>query len=107
MRVSEQLTAVQVRHKGMSHKTALAECARMLDAVRIPEARNRISMYPQEFSGGMRLRVMIAMALLCRPQLLIADKPTTALDVTVQAQIMALLRQGSGRLCGNQASAGW
>ena len=91
MRVSDQMAEGLIHHKGMGKAQAVAECVRMLDAVKIPDAQGRVRLYPHEFSGGMRQRVMIAMALLCKPDLLIADEPTTALDVTVQAQIMQLL----------------
>ena len=91
MRISDQMTEVLTLHQGLSKRDALAESIRMLDAVKIPAARERVRLYPHEFSGGMRQRVMIAMSLLCMPDILIADEPTTALDVTVQAQIMDLL----------------
>ena len=79
-------------HQGKDRAAAIAEALRMLELVRIPEARQVLTRYPHQLSGGMRQRVMIAMALSCRPHLLIADEPTTALDVTVQAQILALIR---------------
>ena len=90
--VERQMSEVLEFHQNMTRQQARLRCVQALDAVKIPEAGKRIGMYPHEFSGGMRQRVMIAMALLCEPDVLIADEPTTALDVTVQAQIIALLR---------------
>lgn len=90
--VGEQIAEVLRRHKGLNAKEAWARAAELLDAVRIPNAKARVSDYPHQMSGGQRQRVMIAIALACKPRILIADEPTTALDVTVQAQIFDLLR---------------
>ena len=93
MTIGAQLSEVMELHLGLSHPAALARAAELLDAVGISGARRRLDQYPHELSGGMRQRVMIAMGIACNPRLLIADEPTTALDVTVQAQILELLAQ--------------
>jgi len=90
--IGRQISEVLTRHKGMSATDARAETIRMLEKVRIPNAASRFDEYPHQFSGGMRQRVMIAMALASRPKLLIADEPTTALDVTIQGQILDLIK---------------
>jgi oligopeptide/dipeptide ABC transporter ATP-binding protein len=90
--IGHQIIEAIELHQKVSHKEARNRAIEVLDRVRIPQSKNRIDDYPHQFSGGMRQRVMIAMALSCQPDLLIADEPTTALDVTVQAQILDLLR---------------
>jgi peptide/nickel transport system ATP-binding protein len=89
--VGRQVAEPLVLHRGMGWDAAKAEAARLLDHVRLPDAKGRLGAYPHQLSGGQRQRVMIAMALACRPDLLVADEPTTALDVTVQAQILDLV----------------
>lgn len=92
LKVKTQLAEVLVRHQQMDERTAQTEVIAMLERVGMPEPVKRANAYPHELSGGMRQRVMIAMALLCRPKILIADEPTTALDVTVQAQMLDLFK---------------
>jgi len=96
--VGEQIAEVIRLHEGLNRRAARARAVEMLSVVRIPNAERRLDDYPHQFSGGMRQRVMIAMALACNPQLLIADEPTTALDVTIQAQILDLLNELKERM---------
>ncbi len=98
MPVGRQIAEVLVLHKGASWAAGAAEAVRLLDAVGIPSPRERASNYPHQMSGGMRQRAMIAMALACEPALLVADEPTTALDVTIQAQILDLMQDLQERI---------
>jgi peptide/nickel transport system ATP-binding protein len=93
VQIGRQVTEVMERHRGLSRREALPKAAELLERVGIPDPRARLANYPHQLSGGMRQRALIAMALACQPRLLIADEPTTALDVTIQAQILALLKE--------------
>jgi peptide/nickel transport system ATP-binding protein len=91
--IGRQIAESVIRHEGKSERDAMARALEMLEVVRIPSARRRLDAYPHEMSGGMRQRAMIALALACKPKILLADEPTTALDATVQIQILLLLRE--------------
>ncbi len=91
--IGQQIAESVVRHEGKSQRDATARALEMLEVVRIPSAKRRLDAYPHEMSGGMRQRAMIALALACKPKILLADEPTTALDATVQIQILLLLRE--------------
>ncbi|MEW6643980.1 MAG: ABC transporter ATP-binding protein [Pseudomonadota bacterium] len=91
--IGDQIAETVMRHEGASRADAMARALQMLDVVRIPSAKRRLKSYPHEMSGGMRQRAMIALALACKPKVLLADEPTTALDATVQIQILLLLRE--------------
>ena len=93
MRVGDQIAETLIVHRGLPREAALAEAIRLLERTRIPEASARARQYPFEFSGGMLQRVMISMSLACTPRLLIADEPTTALDVTIQDQVLELMKE--------------
>jgi len=92
MRIGDQLCEVLREHQGLSHAKARERSLEVLRIVQFPQPKRRFRMYPHELSGGMRQRVMIALALLCRPELIIADEPTTALDITIQAQILEFMK---------------
>ncbi len=98
MKIGNQIAENLMLHKGLSHSEALQEAIRMIQLVKIPNAEKRAHQYPHEFSGGMSQRIMIAIALSCNPSILIADEPTTALDVTIQAEIMDLIKELQSKL---------
>jgi peptide/nickel transport system ATP-binding protein len=91
--IGQQISEAVIRHEGKSKREAMTRALEMLEVVRIPSAKRRLEAYPHEMSGGMRQRAMIALALACKPKILLADEPTTALDATVQIQILLLLRE--------------
>ncbi|MDH3703547.1 MAG: ABC transporter ATP-binding protein, partial [Alphaproteobacteria bacterium] len=90
--IGQQIAETILRHEGVDRRTAMARALELLEMVQVPSAKRRLASYPHELSGGLRQRAMIALALSCRPRVLLADEPTTALDATVQIQILLLLR---------------